>query len=72
MIHVLFLPGVAELKLAFLSNNIVTIPCIFNLTDVGVLLGFYGSSTHFRSFRVRSVNLATLILGKPPRQFTST
>ena len=33
---------------------------------------FYGPSTHFRSFRVRSVNLATLFLGKPPRQFTST
>ena len=27
---------------------------------------------HFRSFRARSVNLATLFLGKPPRQFTST
>ena len=24
------------------------------------------------SFRVRSINLATLFLGKPPRQFTST
>ena len=33
---------------------------------------FYGPSTHFRSFWVRSVNLATLFLGKPPRQFTST
>ena len=33
---------------------------------------FYGPSTHFRSFRARSVNLATLFLGKPPRQFTST
>ena len=33
---------------------------------------FYGPSTHFRSFRVRSVNLATLFLGNPPRQFTST
>ena len=31
---------------------------------------FYGPSTHFRSFRARSVNLATLFLGKPPRQFT--
>ena len=30
---------------------------------------FYGPSTHFRSFRARSVNLATLFLGKPPRQF---
>ena len=26
----------------------------------------------FRSFRARSVNLATLFLGKPPRQFTGT
>ena len=33
---------------------------------------FYGPSTHFRSFQARSVNLATLFLGKPPRQFTST
>ena len=33
---------------------------------------FYGPSTHFRSFRAWSVNLATLFLGKPPRQFTST
>ena len=33
---------------------------------------FYGPSTHFRSFRARSVNLATLFLGKPPRQFTNT
>ena len=33
---------------------------------------FYGPSTHFRSFRARSVNLATLFLGKSPRQFTST
>ena len=32
---------------------------------------FYGPSTHFRSFRARSVNLATLFLGEPPRQFTS-
>ena len=33
---------------------------------------FYGPSTHFRSFQAWSVNLATLFLGKPPRQFTST
>ena len=26
---------------------------------------FYGPSTHFRSYRARSVNLATLFLGKP-------
>ena len=33
---------------------------------------FYGSSTHLRSVRAWSVNLATLFLGKPPQQFTST
>ena len=37
-----------------------------------LLLLFYGPSTHFRSIRVRSVNLSTLFLGKPHRQFTST
>ena len=37
-----------------------------------VVLVFYGPSTHFRSFQARSVNPATLFLGKPPRQFTST
>ena len=37
-----------------------------------VVLVFYGPSTIFRSFRARSVNLSTLYLGKPPRQFTST
>ena len=31
----------------------------------------YCPSTHFRSFRVRSVTLTTLFLGKPPRQLTS-
>ena len=36
------------------------------------LISVYGPSTHFRSFRARSVYLATLFLGKPPRQFTST
>ena len=35
-------------------------------------LVFYGPSTHFMSFQARSVNLATLFLGKPPRQLTST
>ena len=39
---------------------------------VVVVVVFYGPSTHFRSFRARSVNLATLFLGKPPRHFTST
>ena len=29
---------------------------------------FYSPSTHFRSFQAWSVNLATLFLGKPPRQ----
>ena len=33
---------------------------------------FYGPSTHFMSYRAWSVNLATLFLGKSPRQFTST
>ena len=37
-----------------------------------VVLVFYGPSTHFMSFRVRSVNLATLFLSKHPRQFTSS
>ena len=37
-----------------------------------VVLAFYSPSTHFRSFQAWSVNLATLFLGKPPRQFTST
>ena len=32
----------------------------------------YCPSTHFSSFQVQSVNLATLFLGKPPKQFTST
>ena len=37
-----------------------------------VVLVFYGASTFFRSFQARSVNLSTLFLGKPLRQFTST
>ena len=40
-----------------------------NLRNVVVLV-FYGPSTHFRSYRDRSINLATLFLGKCPRQFT--
>ena len=36
---------------------------------VVVVLVFYGPSTLIRSFWVRSVNLSTLYLGKPPRQF---
>ena len=39
---------------------------------VVVVLVFYGPSTLFRLFRVRTVNLSRLFLGKPPRQFTST
>ena len=35
---------------------------------VVVVLVFYGPSTLFRSFRVLSVNLSILFLGKPPRQ----
>ena len=38
---------------------------------VVIVLVFYGPSTYFWSFRARSVNLATLFLAKPPRQFTS-
>ena len=34
-------------------------------------LGFYGPSTHFRSFRARSINQATLFLGKPPPVLTN-
>ena len=37
-----------------------------------VMLVFYGPSTHFMSFRARSVNLTTLFLGNSPRQLTST
>ena len=47
---------------------------IILVLDVGwlVVLVFYRPLTHFRSFRAQSLNLATLFLGKPPRQFTST
>ena len=45
--------------------------CFLVVVVVVVLFLFYGPSTHLRSFRARSVNLATLFLGKPPRQFTS-
>ena len=66
--HLHSLPGVAELKLDVmdpiilyqcLSLHISPHQCWF------VVLVFYGSSTHFRSFRARSFNLAT------PGQFTS-
>ena len=46
--------------------------CFWLVCVVVVVLVFYGPWTHFRSFRVRSVNLSTLFLGKPPRQFIST
>ena len=36
---------------------------------VVVVLGFYGPSTHFRSFRARSVSLSTLFLGKVVYQY---
>ena len=39
---------------------------------VVVVLVFYGPSTLFRSFWARSVNLSTMIQGKPHRQITST
>ena len=39
---------------------------------VVVVLVFYGLSTHFKSFRARSVNLSTLFLGQTPGQFNST
>ena len=39
---------------------------------VVVVLMFYGPSTLFVSFRAWSVNLSTLFLDKPHRQFTST
>ena len=38
-----------------------------NYEDGLVWFLFYGPSTHFRSFWARSVNLATLFLGKPHR-----
>ena len=44
----------------------------FIKAEIVVVLVFYGPSTHFRSFQVQSINLASLFLGKPPRQFTST
>ena len=73
--HLLFLPGVAELKLDVIDPIIfVTIPFSLHILPHRswlVVLVFYGPLTHFRSFRARSVNLATLFLGKPPGQFTN-
>ena len=48
------------------SNN------TYKVFVVVVLLVFYETWTLFRSFQAWSVHLATLFLGKPPRQFTST
>ena len=39
---------------------------VLNFSVFLVWFLFYGPSTHFRSFRARSVNLAILFLGKPP------
>ena len=53
--------------------NIFLLFGTFDLTNSWlVVLMFYGPSTHFRSFRACSVDLATLFLCKPPRQLTST
>ena len=38
-------------------------------TVLVVVLAFYGPSTLLRSFWARSVNLSTLFLGQPARQF---
>ena len=38
---------------------------VYSYMKVLVWFLFYGPSTHFRSFRARSVNLATLFLGNP-------
>ena len=46
--------------------------CFYVVVVAVVVLVFYGPSTHFMSFQARPVNLATLFLRKPPRQFTST
>ena len=48
------------------------IEMIINLQGWLVVLVFSGPSTHFMSFRARSVNLAMLFLNKPPWQFTSS
>ena len=57
-----------------LLNTVQDERIFLNATQYVVIveLVFYGPSTHFRSFQAWSVNLATLFLGKSPRQFTST
>ena len=54
-----------------LKNILCSLKLFFLIWFGLVWFLFYGSSTHFRSFRARSVNLATLFLGKPPGRFTS-
>ena len=61
------MPAASPCDVLHVSNRFVDFVVV-----VIVVLVFYGPSTHFRSFRARSVNLATLFLDKPPRQFTST
>ena len=61
--------AVAVVGVVVVGGGVVAVAAV---VAVLVWLLFYGPSTHFRSFRARSVNLATLFLGKPPRQFTST
>ena len=45
--------------------------CPISALVVG-FIGIFRPFDTFRSFRARSVNLATLFLGKHPRQFTNT
>ena len=60
---------VATFALCYWGRGMFQMKFIYNI--VFVELVFYGPSTHFMSFRARWVILATLFLGKPPRQFTS-
>ena len=54
------------------QNSFFLLAVVIGRIVVIVELVFYGPSTLLRSFQVWSVNLSTLFLGKPPRQFTST
>ena len=66
--HLLFLPGVAELKFD-VSDPIIPFSLHISPRRCWLIeLVFYGPSTHFRSFRARSV---ALFLGKPSGQFTN-
>ena len=62
------------LGMSFTKQNFAVYVCsvVSKSQSNYVVLLFYGLSTHFRSFRVQSVYLSTLSLGKPPRQFTNT